>query len=224
MGYDMRMVRTPESLPPDYEPPYEGSPGYYRYNVWGMSVTRGFMGEWAEACYEQEIPDFPAPEDFGLSEEDWEAYEEWRGWQDDLPSDDEEDEEDLDEEDEDPNEGASRPDFEGITLKLVPPPTPDARVIEAGDRYRAAVQEICDRETLEDGQVASYKWSSNDGWLVTPAECRAIAVALRRSIDMIAEDYFPDIEGLTEQDGQKWVRNWMRFHEIAAEHGGYRVY
>jgi hypothetical protein len=139
MGYDMRMVRTPE-----------GASGDYRYNNWGMSITRGFMEHWAGATYPAQRPAFPE-----LATE------------------------------------------------------------------RA---QVTDRETIVDGRVASYKWESNDGWLVTPAECRIIAERVRKSADMIAREFFTDIDGMTEEQGRAWVTGWIRFHELAAEHGGYRVY
>ncbi len=80
------------------------------------------------------------------------------------------------------------------------------------------------QETLSgDGQVASYKWQTNLGWVVTPAECEAVARCLRRRLEELvpnaaASEYFE-----SEEEGRRWLEGWIAFHELAVEHDGYRV-
>lgn len=60
--------------------------------------------------------------------------------------------------------------------------------------------------------IAGYKLCSNDGWLVTPEECRSALAAWESSENKVNEtldDY--------------WF-SWLRFIEGAIEAGGFRVY
>jgi hypothetical protein len=98
----------------------------------------------------------------------------------------------------------------------------DAELAAARELLRAH-DEAVSRDSLRDGRVGAWKFASNDGWLVTPDECRAIAARLRAHAEVIASDFFPDA-GIPYKDGLKWVLGFARYNEIAAEHGGYRVH
>lgn len=89
--------------------------------------------------------------------------------------------------------------------------------------YARASSEVRDASSLKDGRVGAYKFESNDGWLVHPEECEAIATAVRRHAEMIARDFFTDA-GLSVSDGLAWLKSWADFNALAASHGGYRVH
>lgn len=93
---------------------------------------------------------------------------------------------------------------------------------EAVQGYLEACDAAVSGSSLVDGKVGAYKFQSNDGWLVTPEECVAIAAGLRRHGEVIAREFFTDA-GISAEDGRRWVAGFARYNEIAAEHGGYRV-
>jgi hypothetical protein len=70
--------------------------------------------------------------------------------------------------------------------------------------------------------VGEYKWSSNDGWLVTPAECTIVADGMTASVDSIVYVAAGDF-GSTVGNVRHWVEDWAEFNRVAASHGGYRV-
>jgi hypothetical protein len=192
MGYDMKMVRTPDRVPAGYTPPFPDSPGYFRYAVRAMNLVVGAM-EWAGAIYHAERPRFPPfpPPGFADAERAAAVLDRLALGVDDGPE------------------------------AFDPPAT--AEELESAGRYRAACEALVTRETLQDDAVAAYKWRSNEGWLVTPAECRAVARRVRAHTEVIARDYFTDA-GMSAEQGRAWLEGWAGFHELAAEHGGYRVY
>jgi len=98
------------------------------------------------------------------------------------------------------------------------PPDVEARL----EKFRAAYDEVTRREAIQDGKVALYKWSSNDGWWVTPAECRLVADKVKAAADRIVREYFP-AENLDADTAKAWVDRWIAYHELGAAHGGYRV-
>ncbi len=112
-----------------------------------------------------------------------------------------------------------------LALRGEPQPGPgptDAELAAAREYLRAHEQSVSG-STLQDGRLATYKFESNEGWLVTPEECLALAKRLRDKAEVIAREFFTDA-GLTADDGRRWVLGFARYNEIAAEHGGYRVH
>ncbi len=209
MGYDLHMVLTPTTAPEGYKPQYPGQLGYYRLNTYGMSVTRGFMWEWAEAWYSADAPEFPDMSAFGLREEDSDQVVEWREWHAEKAE----------------LENSTDHDVADEWAELGEEPEPPSEEQKRNFLlWEAAYNAALGIDTVKDGQVASYKWESNDGWLVTPAECLTIAAAVRKHADEIAADYFTDIDGMSAADGRDWLNAWIGFHELAATHGGYRVH
>lgn len=112
-----------------------------------------------------------------------------------------------------------------LALRNPPPPDPPPTEAElaAAREYLRAHEQAVSGSSLLDGRIATYKFESNEGWLVTPAECLELAKKLRAHAEVIARDFFTDA-GLTEDDGRRWVLGFARYNEIAAEHGGYRVH
>lgn len=98
-----------------------------------------------------------------------------------------------------------------------------ARAIEAmNDSYLEENEAILARETLSEGRIDSHKWQTNDGWLVTDAECRAIASSLRAAFEILIPRFASTLG--TAAEARRWLEQWIVFHELGAEHGGYRVY
>lgn len=193
MGYDLQMVRAPASVDEDELPNSSGVPGYYRFNNWGMRMTVGAL-EWADAIHGGAAPPFPEFPPAGLDVD--RAY----AALDRL---------------------SVAPDDETFDEDGGDPPT-DAE-IEAVRIYKAARDRVAATPSIVDDRIGGYKFASNDGWLITPDECRIVARRLRERVDMIARDFFPDA-GVSEADGRRWLLGFARYNELAAEHGGYRVY
>jgi len=202
MTFEMKMIREPLQVPAGYETPMYGDPpSLYRLNDNGMRLTLEAMD--AAGCLQWlDAPDLVSPPPPGLAP------------------------------------AGLEPSLDGIFVlggqELRPvEPAETARVEDDDPRTRemAAMREkyfemndfILACDTVRDGRVASYKWQTNDGWLVTPGECRAIASALRRSLDDVVGRLFPT-RFQSVQNGHRWLERWTTFHDLAAEHGGYRVY
>lgn len=82
------------------------------------------------------------------------------------------------------------------------------------------------RAHRRNGRVPFYKFCSNDGWLVTPEECLAIADAVkqagREKLEAIAQAIYPDPE-----DRKRFVERLVgfgQFCEDCARLGGFHVY
>ncbi|ASU81537.1 hypothetical protein CDO52_00900 [Nocardiopsis gilva YIM 90087] len=65
--------------------------------------------------------------------------------------------------------------------------------------------------------IPSFKFSTNDGWHVTPEECRAAVKAARDATPNQLDANFAD------GDRQYWDE-WIAYLERAADHGGFRVF
>jgi hypothetical protein len=87
--------------------------------------------------------------------------------------------------------------------------------------YEAKVRLILDAPG-HNNNPPTYKFQSNSGWLVTPAECLKIADGIDRQKEMLALHLFPD-EGYSAEEGRLWLTCWANFNRLAATHGGYRV-
>ncbi|MEZ4453483.1 MAG: hypothetical protein R3B09_28745 [Nannocystaceae bacterium] len=194
MGFDLQMVRAPASADIQELPNSGGVPGYYRFNTWGMKLTLGAL-EWADAIHYAQAPTFPPFPPAGVDvDRAYAALERVNVGPDDETYDD--------------TEGDD-------------PPT-DAE-IAAVRIYKAARDAVAEASSIIDGQVGAYKLVTNDAWLVTPEECRILAARLREHVELIARDFFPDA-GVSVEDGRTWLLGFARYNELAAEHGGYRVY
>jgi hypothetical protein len=103
--------------------------------------------------------------------------------------------------------------------------TPEERpaFIEYLARFEAATG-----QPAPPGQALGYKFRTNDGWLVTPDECRVIAHGLDEDLADHRDDL---IRGLrhrgysrtldTVRDLLVW---WAQYNRVAADHGGYGVW
>jgi hypothetical protein len=72
------------------------------------------------------------------------------------------------------------------------------------------------------GHVPYWKFCSNDGWLVAPAECRVIAERLSSALEKRGAKLW---EGFDKPDdsAREVLHGWLGFVRLAADHGGFRV-
>ena len=77
------------------------------------------------------------------------------------------------------------------------------------DAYFAQLDEVLSWHGPEMPGIPGHKFSSNDGWIVLPAECEA---AVRLADDHVPAEY-PDL----------W-RDWIAFMRRSARHGGFEVH
>lgn len=132
---------------------------------------------------------------------------------------------------------------------LDPPLTGEERHALVG--FEASIDEVLRRPSSEPGLVPMYKFQSNDGWLVSPEECRSLDRALRRLADELSEgtlahvlapfedqrrreaEHYVRTQGfvplgyegpiLTLESARAWLLEFGAYNALAAEHGGYRV-
>lgn len=92
------------------------------------------------------------------------------------------------------------------------------------EAYRAACEEYRDRDF--GGVIPGHKTCSNDGWLVTPDECRRAVEAYNDWIEEIGAEYEPEpVPAAIEMDGDvDYWRQWIDYLEHAANNGGFRVW
>ncbi len=129
---------------------------------------------------------------------------------------------------------------------------------ELTPKERAAVksmlrraEEIRATRSRKRGMVPAFKFRTNDGWLVVPEECSAIARALRSFAPGIDARKMSELEvayaqaqaklltkipksevvvsgnaklGLSPEELRRWVLQWAAYNELAASHQGYRIW
>jgi hypothetical protein len=107
---------------------------------------------------------------------------------------------------------------EAVDAGIRPPGADELTVV---DDYNAKVRLALDAPG-HNNNPPGYKFQSNSGWLVTPAECLKIADGIDIKKEMLALHLFPD-EGYSAEEGRLWLTCWANFNRLAASHGGYRV-
>jgi hypothetical protein len=88
------------------------------------------------------------------------------------------------------------------------------------DAYNRERDEILAQTSPDEGRVGYWKFCSNDGWLVTPDECRIIAETLSQNL---APELWDGLD-LEEQHAREALAQWIGFARLAAENGGFRVW
>jgi hypothetical protein len=117
------------------------------------------------------------------------------------------------------------------------------------DEYIAAVRQAQGARSAAADKVPSFKFESNEGWLVTPDECKLIAKALRayavklsgseaktanaaaKKADekLAAQVVDKQMVRLTEEVGmsaeemKSWMLDWAEYNQLASTAGGYEV-
>ncbi len=75
------------------------------------------------------------------------------------------------------------------------------------------------------GAVPAFKFTSNSGWLVAPAECAIIASRLEEalSVDPVSLHPLENPDAASLDDYMTLLREWVAYNHLAAKHEGYRV-
>ncbi len=93
--------------------------------------------------------------------------------------------------------------------------------------YMARFQAATGQPALP-GKALAYKFQSNDGWLVTPDECRVIADGLDAALAHRRDDLVRGLgeRGYTRVSETAWdlLGWWAQYNRVAADHGGYRIW
>lgn len=202
MGYDM-YARYPKAAPNDT------AETYFRFNIFGMQKVRETMEVAGMLTSEYRMPqdrDWPTLSDylgerFGDDDADWDDYERASDAWDD-PAD---------------------------------PEHEDFKRHPSHGRFHTYMQvkaKVRDREhhTPVEG-IPVHKLCSNDGWLVTPAECLAAVDAwyaqdgphLRHALSYYAglPNTGDDVEFMDRT--RRWYM-WLGFIKASAKRGGFRVH
>lgn len=90
----------------------------------------------------------------------------------------------------------------------------EAELTDAGRRYLAAVDTTLTFEPVPVRGIPVGKFSTNDGWLVTPAQCEAALAAWNAQPEAVRGR----IEGEI-----KWWASWIAYLTYAQGRGGFRV-
>lgn len=132
--------------------------------------------------------------------------------------------------------------FDGQEVEFPPyePPTSaeggSEALVAAEDAYAEEYDRLCEpvRAAHPEGgeAIPSFKFGSNDGWLVTPAECHAAVEAWREhkakldaldAVGIIAEDVEDD-DSSDATFRAEWWPEWIEFLERASQRGGFKVW
>jgi len=105
-------------------------------------------------------------------------------------------------------------------------------LVAAEDAYAEEYDRLCEpiRAAHPEGgeAIPSFKFGSNDGWHVTPAECHAAVKAWK---EHKAKLDATDSVGILDEDGHEesaftaeWWPEWIQFLERASQRGGFKVW
>jgi len=111
-----------------------------------------------------------------------------------------------------------------------PPITASERT--AMEEFRRRHDEVLATRSPKKGLVGAAKFLSNDGWLVTPDECTAIAehltAGLNRSWHFLwfRSGIVPPraLTNASFGETRDWIANWAHYNGIASSQDGYRVW
>lgn len=106
---------------------------------------------------------------------------------------------------------------------LDPPPT--SQELEICSRAKAAMESLLGTRSAEADKVPVFKFGSNDGWWVLPAECTFIAAALSTAVTQRGDVFVGRLSemDLSRTEILEWIQSWANYNRVAALHGGYRV-
>ena len=93
----------------------------------------------------------------------------------------------------------------------------ETRILDAYNRKR---DEVLAQTSPDEGRVPYWKFCSNDGWIVTPDECRIIVEKLTRHL---GPELWDGLE-IEEVQAREALDEWIGFARLAADNGGFRVH
>lgn len=181
-----------------YETMREAEQSYFRLNVSGMSWACDVMGRFGMAFEDpSERPEWPKPDDYGVSDDEVWALE--------YPED--------------------YPDFTWTDEKL-----------RAACQLKADQDKILSWHGIEVPGIPFHKFSSNDGWIVLPAEAEAAVRIWKQAYDEMGEDAARAVVAsgvsrrelpMSAEDNDAYWSLWLRWVAYLAgsvRHDGFEVH
>jgi hypothetical protein len=97
---------------------------------------------------------------------------------------------------------------------------------DAGDivGHDAAVAMLLRGLAPTENQVSIEKFGSNDGWIVTPVECRILVAGLARLDDETIWRALSYNRTDHREESVAWVREYQAYCQHAVVHGGFEVW
>jgi hypothetical protein len=109
---------------------------------------------------------------------------------------------------------------QGMTIE--PPST--ATEVEVLERWRNKRAAALETTSADPDKVPAFKLGSNDGWRLTPGECRALGKALRATIadhpDALVAAVTESGSTLARDESLAWLAAFADYLAVAADHGG----
>src|SRR5262245_43169696 len=101
--------------------------------------------------------------------------------------------------------------FNEIAPRCVPLPQELPRF----EPIRKAIEGVQRSRSPRPDLVPSYKFHSNDGWLVVPEECIVIAFGLRAALARVGPDMLPRaFKYMSEAEVAAWVLSWATYNKV----------
>ena len=200
MGFWTQFAKRPGDLPAWYEPIDSDYPALYQLTFDGMFEVAAGMAAAGLLDEKTKAPKLPNWPPRGLSEE--RADELWPHIFD-------------------PHEQ------EDVPLADVLRPDEKPVVADAIARYLVRFEAATGR-AAPPGKALAYKFTSSDGWLVTPAECRVIADGLEAALSGQRTRLVRELKARGYSQNRKTIVDllepWAQYNRVAADYGGYRVW
>ena len=106
-----------------------------------------------------------------------------------------------------------------------------AQARAANDYITARDERLAFHGGADQTGIPEHKFSSNDGWFVTPSECRDAVSIWRTAVDLDGEPRCQELVlqalGATEKNRDDWWMIWTRWIDYldgAVSHGGFEVH
>lgn len=88
--------------------------------------------------------------------------------------------------------------------------------------YRADIEKYLSEHDRDTPGIAENKFSSNDGWHVTPGECVGAVGMFKRASDGKKRAAYDAAE--LNADGVQYFEQWVKWLEYCSTRGGFKVY
>jgi hypothetical protein len=124
-------------------------------------------------------------------------------------------------------DGPEWPEEADYGLEAWPNPD-DPELTDEARKFLAAVEAVKGFVGDQPG-IPLTKFSSNDGWLVRPGECRSALVLIRKhdveDVRTVVLDVLREAgDSGTDENLLAWWAQWVDWLELASLHGGFRVW
>lgn len=103
---------------------------------------------------------------------------------------------------------------------------PELDKVEGLKEYHERTWEILSRHCPDEPGINYVKFTSNDGWVVTPGEAKSAADLYHRTPEERKMEVFAGMatSDNSAQDWRDWFERWVKWLEFSATRGGFRVW